>query len=135
MRIDFVLQANVTAVQNFTRVLVIRDFMNQGALPVASDIFQDTSSSPAVILSPYLHSLADRFEVLSDDVFVQTVASESNLVHRRMAYGINDHITFKGTSASIADTWQGNTYVITVTDQSTNGPKLILSSLITYIDN
>lgn len=135
LRIEYVLSANVTAAQNYTRVVVLRDFMNQGALPAAADIFQDVSNNSAIIVSPYKHSLGDRFEVLSDQVHCQVATDTSALIHKRLAYGISDHVLFQGTSSSVSDTWQGVIYVITVTDQSTNGPKLVLSSLVTYIDN
>jgi hypothetical protein len=135
MRLDLILQANATAVSNFTRIMVVRDFMNQGALFAAGDIFQDTTSQAAVVLSPYLHTIGDRFEVLLDEVFTTTLATDSNLIHKRYAFGIGDHVLFQGTSSAIGSTWQGNIYVVVSTDQATNGPKLIMSSLINFIDN
>ncbi len=135
MRLEYTLIVNATAGVNFTRIIVLRDFMNVGAAPAIADVLQDTSSQAAQLVSPFLHSLGDRFEVLSDQVHCQVNNSESALVHRRNAYGINDHMLFKGPTAAIGDTWQGMIFVIAITDQPVNGPKLVMSSLVDYVDN
>lgn len=135
VRMEYVLVGNVTAGANISRLIILRDFMNQGSQPVNSDIFQDTSTATATIASPYLHNLADRFEVLYDQVETQTYTSESTLVHRRIGMAINDHVLFKGTSAATSDSWQGAFYVVFITDQAVNAPKLTLSIMFNYVDN
>lgn len=134
-RVDYLLSANVTAGQNFSRLILLRDFMNQGSQPVNADIFQDTSTNSAMISSPYKSTLGDRFEVLYDTIHAQTYVSDNGIIHRRVGLGINDHFLFKGTTAATADSWQGALYVVFVTDQAVNAPKLTLSVLINFVDN
>jgi len=135
VRFEYVLSVNPTAGENFTRIIIFRDFMNQGVLPTAAELLQDTSTVPLQITSPYLHTNADRFEVMYDVVHCQTTSSDSALIHRRVAVGLNDHIVYSGTDAMVASAWQGALFCAVITDQPTNGPKLQLSSLMTYVDD
>lgn len=135
LRMDFVISANPTALQNFTRIVVLRDFSNTGGLPAISDVFQDTTTNALAVTSPYLHSLGDRFEVLFDEVFCSVYTSDSSLIHRRIGMAINDHVLWKGPTSNYSDTWQGQPIVLCVTDQGVNGPKVQLNILANFVDN
>jgi len=135
VRVEYLLAANVTALTNFTRIILLRDFMNLGQLPGITDVLQDTSTNALAITSPYLHSLGDRFEVLYDMVHAQTYASDNGVIHERRAFGINDHVLWKGSTNSAADTWQGHFVFIVISDQATNAAKLQLSLLAQYVDD
>jgi len=135
LRIEYTLNVNATAGQNLTRVVVLRDFMNTGAVPTLASIFQDVSSQAALIVSPYLHSLGDRYEVLYDAVHVQVTAADSAIVHRRIGLGVDDHVLWSGTSSAIGDTYQGHPFLFAITDQGVNGPKLVVNSTAYFVDN
>jgi len=135
MRIEYTLNVNATAGQNLTRIVVLRDFMNTGAVPTLASIFQDVSSQAALIVSPYLHSLGDRYEVLYDAVHVQVTAADSAIVHKRVGLGINDHVLWSGTSSAIGDTYQGHPFLFAITDQGVNGPKLVVNATSYFVDN
>jgi len=135
MRIEYTLLANSVAGFNGTRIIILRDLMNTGSTPAFADVLQDTSSSALINVSPYLSTIADRFEVLYDQVHTQSYTANDAYVHKRIGLGIGDHILYKGTGATSADCWQGNVFLLISTDQNTNGPKLVLSSLMNFIDN
>jgi hypothetical protein len=135
MRIDYTLLANSVAGFNGTRIIILRDLMNTGSTPAFADVLQDTSSSALINVSPYLSTIADRFEVLYDVVHAQSYVSADAFVHKRIGLGISDHVLYQGTGATVASCWQGNIFLLINTDQNVNGPKLTMSSLMNFIDN
>jgi len=135
VRMEYLISANATALTNFTRIIVVRDFMNQGALFALGDLLQDVSTNALAITSPYLHSLGDRFEILYDMVHSQVYASDNSIVHERRAFGIGDHVLWKGPTAAIGDTWQGHMFIVVISDQATNAAKLQLTLLTQFVDD
>jgi hypothetical protein len=135
LRLEYFLQGNATAGANITRIVILRDLMNTGTAPALSDVFEDVSSTAANIISPYLHTVGDRFEVLYDQVHCQVLGGSDYLVHRRIALAINDHVLFKGATSAYADTWQGQPMLFCITDNTVNPPKLALSSQLNFVDN
>lgn len=134
MRLDYAMSVNSTAVNNLTRIIVLRDLMNQGSTLAFSDVLQDTSSGTSIMCSPYNIFNGDRFEVLYDRVEHQSVGSDDAAVHRRVAFGINDHLLFKGTGSTVSSAWQGAIFVLAYS-ADTNTPFLTLTTLIDFVDD
>jgi hypothetical protein len=134
MRLDFVLTVNGTAINNATRVIVLRDLMNQGATISFADVLQDTSTSRSIMTSPYNVINGDRFEVLFDEVFHQSVGAEDAVIHRRLGFGINDHLLYKATGSTVAAAWQGAIFCLAYS-ADTNTPFFTMSMLLDFVDN
>jgi hypothetical protein len=137
VRLDYSLTVNPAAAAGVTesRIIILRDYSNQGVLIAEANVLQDVSTLPLELHSPYLHSLGDRVEVLYDAVHAQTVNSDNAIIHKRIAFGIGDHVLWTGTTAAIGDTWQGHLFVIFVTLETVNTPKLTMSVLASYLDD
>jgi len=137
VRMDYSLAVNPLAAAGvaLSRIIVLRDYSNQGALITEAAVLQDVSSLNLEIHSPYNHFLGDRVEVLYDQVHAQTVNSDNAMIHKRVSFGVNDHVLWQGTTAAIGDTWQGHLFVIFVTSEAVNTPKLTMSFLSTFVDD
>ncbi len=134
VRLDYFVSVNATATTNYLRVLCFRDFSNQGAPPNPADLLEDNTSTNAQIVSPLAHFVGDRFEVLYDHV--EAVSTQGNpLVHRRVAFGISDHVLFNGTTNGSASAWQGSIWIYFFSDNATNGPLVVSKSRCYFVDN
>lgn len=135
IRMEYLLSANATAGRNVTRVILLRDLMNQGAGITETDVLQDTSSQTSWLVSPYKVNNADRFEVYYDEVITNVYAGENSIVHKRLAFGVDDHVLYTGTGTTTASAWQGCFFLIVLTNEFTNVPALTLTYEIDYVDD
>lgn len=136
LRVDYSLFPGSGTTYAFARCIVFRDLMQSGTDPTVAQLLETTTGAVA-INAPYLHYVADRYEVLSDEVFAFAAAAGPAAFHRRFACRIADHILFSSTAGADASNWQGALYLLVISDQGTaaNQPLIHYWSRLDYTDD
>ncbi len=110
------------------RVMVLQDLENQGSTPSVTNILESAS-----IVAPYLHYVGDRFRVLYDEA--QTFTSSAPAKYHRVVCPIDSHVTFKDTTSIASGGWNGQLYLLIISDQASNAPTVNWYSRLSFVDN
>lgn len=124
------LTANSTSAINVIRMLIFSDNENRSATPAVSDVLEDLT---APVISPLLHIVGTRFNVLCDKCFTlsNTGNSWKTMVKKFLRH--NEHMKY--ISGTATDTREGNLYALFISDAGTNTPTIHFYSRIRYTDN
>jgi len=128
--IRFTLAGNITAVQTFSRILVVLDKQCNGA------IFTDTLLlSTATPTSPYVVGQQNRFVVLYDNTFALSTGGPLCSVNC-IKVNANQHVEYNaGNAGTIADINSNSLYLLWLSDQAVNMPIMTAYSRLWFIDN
>lgn len=122
--------ANSTAVVNFIRVMVFIDKEMNGTAPVVGDILEATTD----YLSPIQHDAGKRFKILFDRIFSLDYNGRGTAAINKW-FRINHHIKYTGTTAAAASSKEGQLYVLTLSDNTSNPPGYSWYNRIRFTDN
>lgn len=130
MDLRFSISGNVTAVQSYTRLLVVYDKQANGAIFSILSLL-----NAADTIASYAVGSQMRFNVLYDETFATSTAGPLNIVNFTKL-GVNQHTEYTtGNAGTIADINSGSIYLVYISDQAVN--TTTLNSYIRYwfIDN
>ncbi len=122
------------------RIIIFRDTENQGSTPSTTDVIEAVSGTLSIV-SPYTwfnhnsNAQKNRFVILSDEVL--TVSSSEPNTYTTVEFGQNSmkHTRFRGTTDGAASSAEGALFILVITDQAANQPKVTWYSRLTYTDD
>lgn len=124
---------NSSATFSCIRVLLFRDMENNGAAPLASDLFE-TSSGTVTCRSPLNYLNRKRFSALYDNYLTLDTAS-AYTQPLRVSVPIDKHINFRGTGATVSAAAEGSLFWCFVSDEVTNTPNVSVYLQMLYTDD
>lgn len=122
-------QINTSAVKTFVRVLLVRDLDGYGTTPAVTDILES-----ADVIAPVKFLNKDRFSILYDDIETLQIVNESSSVGVYVTPH-EGHIKYLGTTAAAASNGKGSMYLIFVSSEATNTPRVDFYTRIYYTDD
>ncbi len=126
----FILTNNATAVNTFTRVMIIQDTQPNAAIFAIGDLITATT-----VVAPYNTNNQYRFVIVFDEVYCLSTAGPSNIsqVIRR---AINFHTEYNSNNAgTVADITTNSLYLVVFSDQATNTPTFQGNIRAWFVDN
>lgn len=118
------------------RILVIRDLQNAGAAPAASDVLETVGTATA----PYQpldfisgNQLNKRFTVVYDDLY--TLDPDDPVVAFKFRSNHDCHTFFRAAASGVASAGNGSYFLVCVSDESVNTPRVSFCSRLTFTDN
>jgi len=123
---------HTSATRTTTRTLVVLDTRNAGANPSISDIL----TSASVTGLPNLVAEPNRFVILSDRVFVNSITGEQSF-HTEMALDalIDVHLVYSGTAGTVADATGPAAFLVMLSSEPTNTPSVSGLGRLLFLDN
>lgn len=100
---------NVTGTSNVVRLMIIRDTMNTGSLPVVSDVL-DYSGTVLAPMAPISRLKAGRFQVLWSQVFTMSTAGNQVQLFKKYIK-VEKHIKYTGPLGT--DEYKGQLFLLT----------------------
>lgn len=137
-------QAGTGPTGNLFRFIVFIDNDQRGTDPTAAELLEDTSTASNMIMSPLLHTVYKRFNVLIDKVC--HIGAVSNVATQSYATGTmfktfkfykrlkGHHIRYSADAGADASNSEGSLYILTVSDDAV-GPTLAWNSRLRFTDN
>lgn len=123
------LQQSTLATASAIRLIFFVDKENQGTLPLATDVLENTGNS---VVSPYNHNNTDRFRILKDKTYVINNYG-LNEIKDSIYCRLSHNIKFSGAAGSTYN--EGNVFVLVVSDTIANNPSFNMYTRIRYVDN
>lgn len=129
------IKANITTNENTVRVMLIRDTMNTGTAPSASDVLKYTASSVAPF-SPINDNTAGRYKILKSNLYcLNTNGTRVRMYkdYRKM----QKHCKYIGVNGT--DEFKNQLYMIYISDAAPGAanvlPHVNMISRVAYYDN
>lgn len=122
-------QIGAGATKTFVRTMLVRDLDGYGTLPTVTGILES-----ADVLAPKKYLNTDRFSVLYDEVETLTSVSETATVSRYFTPH-EGHIKYLGTTAADASNGKGSMYLLFLSSESTNTPRVDFYTRILFTDD
>lgn len=115
---------------HWTRILLVRDLENQGALPATLDVISGLSD---VAFPNYINR--DRFNILYDETvfFCPGIGPVADL--RKGTIPLNGHILYRGTTTAATSASKGSLFLIAFSSLASNNPSLDHNVRILYTDD
>lgn len=129
MEFKFRWQIGASATKTFVRVLCLRDLDGYGTTPAVTDILQ-----AADVLSPFNCLNITRFSILYDEVEVLTSVDTTASVGAYLTPHAG-HIKYLGSAASSASNGKGSVYMLFLSSEATNTPRVDFYSRIYFTDD
>lgn len=118
------------ATPTFLRLLVVQDTQQIGdTSPAISDVLSTASSGYNAHINA---ATAGRFKLLYSDIHA-TDSVQNTVKKFDINLPMRHHIRYNGTAST--DIQKGGLYIMAISDQATNGPKLIFDSRLSFHDN
>lgn len=122
-------QIGASATKTFVRTLLVRDLDGYGTIPAVTDILET-----ADVLAPKKYLNTSRFSVLYDEV--ETLSSVSEvLTVSRYDTPHEGHIKYLGTTAANASNGKGSMYLVFLSSEATNQPRVDFYARILFTDD
>lgn len=122
-------QIGASATKTFVRTMLVRDLDGYGTPPTTTDILES-----ADVLSPKKYLNTDRFSVLYDEVETLTSVAETATVSRYFTPH-EGHVKYLGTASATASNGKGSMYLLFLSSESTNTPRVDFSTRILFTDD
>jgi len=122
-------QIGASATKTFVRTILFRDLDNYGTLPTVANVLESVD-----VLSPKKYLNADRFSVLYDEVETLSSVSET-LTVSRYSTPHEGHIKYLGTTAADASNGKGSVYLLFLSSEVTNQPRVDFYTRILFTDD
>jgi len=121
------------AASDVMRLIIFIDTEYNGTTPVASDVLQNTASVVAPY-SAFQHDNLRRFAILYDET-VAVNLDGPDIVVRNAKLKLETHVMYKGTTATAADSKEGQICYLIIGDSNANKPTFSIYTRVSYVDN
>lgn len=122
---------NASTINNFVRLMVVRDLQNPGADFVAADLLNLATVS---YISDINYFNKDRFTILYDrTIYLSNVNDDS--MYGSFTKGESGHIKYRGSATTSASNAEGALYLVAGSNALSNYPTLESVMSITYTDD
>lgn len=135
LRLSYFVSGNTSVSNgNYLRTIVVRDLECSGSAPTLAGLLETTFAGDA-INSPFLHYVADRYEVLYDEV--DWVMATQTMVRRKIfiPFPEKSHVLWSGTGGTVASAFNGHLFLVLLSLDVTDGPFVNWYSRVTFVDN
>lgn len=122
-------QIGASATKTFVRTILVRDLDGYGTLPTVTSILES-----ADVLAPKKYLNTDRYSVLYDEVETLSSVSETLTVSRYFTPH-EGHIKYLGTTAADASNGKGSMYIVFLSSEVTNQPRVDFYARILFTDD
>lgn len=124
---------NGSANSNVVRLMVIRDTMNTGTLPVVTDVL-DYSGTVLAPMAPISRTKAGRFSVLWSQTFTMSLAGNQVQLFKKYIK-VDKHVKYTGPLAT--DEYKGQLFLLAIASTPTGigEPYIDMTSRTGYYDN
>jgi hypothetical protein len=124
---------NVASAGARVRITLVRDLMCQGTVFIGSDLYQDTSSQPATIVSAFKFNEKDRFSILYDEVL--TVCNGTFAQSSYYSAPHAGHVKYLGTTATNPSIGNGALFIAITCSEAANVPTVSAYCRVMYTDD
>ncbi len=134
LSLEFVahLGLNTSGTTTIVRLIIVRDKQTNQAIYTAADLLDDVTSGDQ-LASPYNLDNKFRFQILHDKVY-NLHASNTNQIVKK-TFKLNHILRFDGSTPSIADLTSSSYSLLSVGNEITNDPTIVLFSRLRFVDN
>lgn len=122
-------QISTSATKTFVRTMLVRDLDGYGTIPTVTGILET-----ADVLAPKKYLNTDRFSILYDEVETLSSVSETLTVSRYNTPH-EGHIKYLGTTAADASNGKGSMYLVFLSSEATNQPRVDFNARILFTDD
>ncbi len=129
---NLVVTMNASATATQFRLIIFVDKDNRGVDPSASDLLE-TSSAPLILVAPFNHYSAGRFQILHDSLSTLSFYNPSHQINFFRKH--NQHVYYQGTSGADGSDWKGQLYALFVSNEATNSPTAYWYWRMRFTDN
>jgi len=122
------------------RAIIFRDTENQGSTPSATDLLEAVSGTLSIV-TPYTwfnhnsNAQKNRFVILLDDVLTVSSSEPNAVISVKFSQNEMKHTRFRGTTDAASSSAEGALFLLIITDQAANQPKVTWYSRLTYTDD
>lgn len=127
--ITYIVKVASPAVAVNTRVMVVHDLQNHGVAPTNGELFEQPSNQ---VTSRLNSNQTDRFWILYDRVISLSVTGEQTITVKKLI-PLNFHMKYDGPLSTDWET--GSIFLVTVSDENTNGSYVSVDTRLAYYDN
>lgn len=120
------------ATQTFIRMILFEDKFNTGTVPTASNLLGLTLTTGWSVIAPLNVDTTTRYRILMDKRIALSQNGKQNYIMNKYIK-IERHVHYTGPAAT--DTYNGNIYLLLVSNESTNTPTVYFNCRVGYYDN
>lgn len=128
--------ANYVGGRNVGRLILFQDSECRGSVPAVADLMS-TSTGNYAPLSPWNYFGGPRFNILWDSgpIMVDGVTGGPSIWASTVEVPLKNHIEYVGTAGTITEQFENGLFVFMCSADAANGPTVVFTSRLHYIDN
>lgn len=123
---------SAAATQTFVRFILFEDKFNTGTTPTASNVLGLTLATGWSVIAPLNSDFSTRYRILMDKRIALSQNGRQNYIMKKYIKQ-NRHIHYTGPGS--ADTYNGNIYLLMVSNEGINTPTVFFNCRVGYYDN
>lgn len=123
---------NASATQTFVRIIMFEDKFNTGTTPTAADLLGLTLTTGWSVIAPLNVDHTIRYRIIFDKRIALSQNGRQNYIWKKYIK-IQKHVHYTGNLAT--DTYGGNIYLLTLSNEATNTPTIYFNCRVGYYDN
>lgn len=123
---------SASATQTFVRMILFEDKFNTGTAPTAANVLGLTLTTGWSVIAPLNVDFSTRYKVLLDKRIALSQNGKQNFIFKKYIK-TQRHVHYTGPAAT--DTYNGNIYLLLLSNESTNTPTIYFNCRVGYYDN
>jgi len=122
------------ATVNTVRTLIVSDNECRGSAPAASDFLAVTGTVSAP-LSPWNYFNSEKMNILYDSGPIVLSPGGNGTTSHTVVLPLAFHVRYLGAAGLIGNAYEGNLFVLQISDINASGPPMGFYSRLHYVDN
>lgn len=123
---------SASATQTFVRIILFEDKFNTGTTPTASNVLGLTLTTGWSVIAPLNTDFSTRYRILIDKRIALSQNGRQNFLFKKYIKRYK-HVHYTGPNAT--DTYNGNIYLLMLSNEATNTPTIYFNCRVGYYDN